>query len=110
MTTVDIEVEKRHLAPPYLLKLDTHGAEVAILERARSVLKRASLLLIESYNFELSETSLRFNEMCAHLEAQGFRCVDLCEPLFRPSDQALWQIDLFFAPASERLFQQNTYA
>ena len=31
-----------------------------------------------------------------HLDELGFRCVDMAEPMFRPFDDALWQLDMFF--------------
>lgn len=109
MTTVDTEVEKHGLQPPYLIKLDTHGFEVPILEGAAQALTQAQLLVIETYNFRLEPGSLLFYEMCAYLAERGFRPIDLCEPLFRPQDGVLWQFDLFFARASHPVFSIQGY-
>ncbi len=109
VTTVDVEVAQRHLTPPFLLKLDTHGFEVPILEGARTALQSTNLIVIETYNFQLTAESLRFYEMCSYLEDRGFRPIDVCDILFRPADKALWQFDLIFARADRDEFQNNTY-
>ena len=109
VTTVDAEVNAKKLKPPYLLKLDTHGFEVEILEGAKETLKQSSVIFIETYNFRLTENTLRFHEMCTFLESRGFRPFGLSDPLFRPKDGVLWQLDLVFARADREEFQSNSY-
>ena len=84
VTTVDIQVAKHKLQPPFLLKLDTHGFELPILAGAEKTLRQTALIVIETYNFQIAPDSLRFHEICAYLEDRGFRCVDICDPLHRP--------------------------
>jgi len=108
--TIDRAVAARGLAGPYGLKLDTHGYELPVLAGAAQTLASANLLIIEAYNFTLTPGSLRFHELCAWLEARGFRCCDLADPMRRPGDGALWQMDLAFAPATSPLFASNRYA
>ncbi|HVP08638.1 MAG TPA: FkbM family methyltransferase [Burkholderiales bacterium] len=100
---------ERGLDGPYAIKLDTHGYEVPILEGAAGLLPQTALLVIECYNFRVAPQALLAHEMCAWLEARGFRCIDLCDPLHRPRDGALWQMDLFFAPATDAAFTSNVY-
>lgn len=107
--TIDRAVAARSLPAPYGVKLDTHGFELPVLTGAAHVLASAELLVIEAYNFQLTPGCLRFHELCAWLEARGFRCCDLADPMRRPTDGALWQIDLAFARASSPLFASNSY-
>lgn len=107
--TIDTLVRDRNLLPPFLLKLDTHGFEVPIFEGAENTLKKTSLIVVEVYNFNLTDSSLRFHEMCAYLEERGFRCIDMSEPMQREADGALWQMDLFFIPANSKNFDFNSY-
>ena len=107
--TIDRAVAARGLAGPYGVKHDPHGHEVPVREGAARVLGQASLLVIEAYNFPLVPGCLRFHELCAWLEARGFRCCDLADPMRRPGDGALWQMDLAFAPAASPLFASNRY-
>jgi FkbM family methyltransferase len=109
METVDAAVTARGLPGPYCLKLDTHGYEIPVLTGAAGVLASAELLIIEAYNFQLTPETLRFHELCAWLEARGFRCCDLADPMRRPGDGAFWQMDLAFAPATSPLFASNRY-
>lgn len=110
MTTIDAEVARLRLEPPYLVKLDTHGFEVPILEGARATLAAANALVIEAYNFTLCEGALRFHELCAWLEERGFRPADLADPLWREGDGLLWQMDLFFLPGTRPEFRRSGFA
>ncbi len=107
--TIDVAIATRGLPGPYCLKLDTHGYEIPVLEGATHVLRDTQLLIIEAYNFQLTPDCLRFHELCAWLEARGFRCCDLADPMRRPGDGVLWQMDLAFAPATSPLFSSNRY-
>lgn len=109
MVTIDEEVLHRTLSPPYLIKLDTHGFELPILEGAKETLASASLVIIETYNFRLTADSLKFHEMCSYMESVGFSCVDIVQPMHRPLDKALWQLDLLFIPSSNPVFSSNSY-
>lgn len=106
VTSIDAEVETLRLKGPFCIKLDTHGSEVDILSGARQVLAETSLLCIETYNFFGQK---RFPEMIQHLRELGFRVVDMAEPLFRPSDAALWQIDFYFQRADDPVFHSSAY-
>ncbi|MES2696138.1 MAG: FkbM family methyltransferase [Verrucomicrobiota bacterium] len=107
--TIDRIVATRSLPGPFGIKLDTHGHELAVLAGATQTLAAAELLVIEAYNFTLVPDCLRFHELCAWLEARGFRCCDLADPMRRPTDGALWQVDLAFARATSPLFISNRY-
>lgn len=97
-TTIDDEVREHALAGPYLVKLDTHGYEVPILEGARETLARASLVVIECYAFELADGALPLHAMLGWMWERGFMAVDLCEPMWRARDGCLWQVDVVFTP------------
>ena len=108
--TIDRALTSRGLPAPYGLKLDTHGFELSVLEGAALTLAAAQFLIIEAYTFSLVPGCLRFHELCAWLEVRGFRCCDLADPMRRPGDGALWQVDFAFARANSPLFATNTYA
>jgi FkbM family methyltransferase len=108
-TTIDDEIARHNLRPPYLIKLDTHGFEVPILEGASNALQEAQLLVIEVYNFKIAPNSLLFFEMCSYLAEKGFHLADLSEPLHRSRDHVLWQMDFFFVRADRPEIQDNQY-
>ncbi|NJK34845.1 MAG: FkbM family methyltransferase [Oscillatoriales cyanobacterium SM2_2_1] len=102
---IDTLGDRHQLPAPFLIKLDTHGFEIPILEGAAATLKQTQILIIEAYNFTIAQDSLRFHELCAYLEARGFRCLDLFDVLYRPKDGCLWQMDLVFAAKDLPCFQ-----
>lgn len=97
------------LPGPYLLKLDTHGHEVPILTGAGRVLAGASLVVIETYMFNIAEQSLLFHEMVGLMREKGFGVTDMSDPLWRTGDRSLWQVDFYFQPLTDPLFERNTY-
>jgi len=97
------------LKGPYIIKLDTHGYEVPIIEGSEKTLKETQLLIIECYGFEISPFSLLFWEMCNYLKDKGFRLIDIVDIELRPKDGAFWQCDAFFVPDSSKYFSSNTY-
>ncbi len=109
VTTIDLEVENRQLGGPYLVKLDTHGFELPILEGAEKTLQSASVVIIEAYNFVIADEAIRFHEMIAHMEKRGFRMADMCDPMFRLSDGMLWQMDLVFIRDSHPAFSNPSF-
>lgn len=109
VTTIDTEVKRINLSPPFLIKLDTHGFEIPILKGAEQTLKNTNLIIIEAYNFQLTSDSLRFWELCSYMNKLGFQPIDFCDPMHRPKDQAFWQMDVFFIPNTDKEFESNDY-
>ena len=110
--SIDSLSAERNWDGPFLLKFDTHGVELDILAGATETLQRTALVMMETYNFRLNFVggkNLLFYEMCQWMEAHGMRCVDMCEPLFRPNDLALWQMQLFFVRTDHKVFASNGY-
>ncbi len=86
---------------PYLVKLDIHGREHDVLAGARETLRNTVGLVMELYMWAFSSECWRALDMLAHVEkTYDFLPADLCEPLYRPSDGRLGQIDMLFEPRS----------
>jgi len=109
VTTIDSSVSALHAEGPYLLKLDTHGFEKGILEGSSEVLDKAAALVIEAYNYRITEEALLFWELCAFLSGKGFRPIDLVDVMHRQRDDSLWQIDIFFIRSSWEGFNYTSY-
>jgi FkbM family methyltransferase len=109
VTSVQEEIIRHQSKPPYLIKLDTHGYEVPILEGCEQLLTQTSMFIIECYGFHLTGKSLLFHELCQYMYQKGFRLYDIIDVLRRPTDNAFWQCDAFFIPVHSDLFKNNTY-
>ena len=109
VTTLDNEIQSHKLSGPFLIKFDTHGFELPILKGASAVLKETEVIVMECYNYKISEDCLLFFEMCNHLKGHGFRCIDLVEPMYRPHDDTFWQVDLVFVRDSRPEFEYSSY-
>lgn len=109
VTTIDSEIQLRRHAGPYLMKLDTHGFEVPILKGASHILVETEVIIMECYNYKIAPECLLFFEMCDYLKKFGFRCIDLVDPLYRPYDNTLWQMDLVFVKENRPEFSYLGY-
>lgn len=109
ITSISKQVKAFGALPPYVIKLDTHGFEVPIIEGCQDILQQVSLFIIECYGFHITKDSLLFWEMCRFMEERGFRLIDIVDILRRPKDKAFWQCDAFFAPAGLDIFTDNSY-
>ena len=109
MVRLDSVVARDNLSGPFLLKLDTHGFELQIIQGAEELLRNAELAVIEAYIFRLNEKALLSHELCMEMDKRGFQLVDFSEPLWRSKDLALWQWDLFFVKKTNPVFNSNSY-
>lgn len=109
VTTIDCEVSKLKLESPYLIKLDTHGFEIPIIEGMTVTLKKTELIIIECYGFRIAPKSLLFWEMCQYMDSKGFRLIDIVDVKYREKDKAFWQCDAFFVPKTNESFKSNIY-
>lgn len=110
VTSIDEEVKKLNLKPPYLIKLDTHGFEIPIIEGALNTIKDAELVIIETYNYKLTNNSLKYFEMCDYMEKLGFSSIEMVDFLLRTNDNSFWQMDTFFIRSDRKEFTYNSFA
>ena len=108
LTTIDATISEQ-VATPFLLKLDTHGFEKSILAGSNNALEKCEALIIEAYNFKITEEALLFWELCSFLSEKGFRPIDLIDVSRRQYDNALWQMDLFFIRSNWKGFDHISY-
>ena len=107
--SVDAIVDMKKCSGPFMLKFDTHGFEVPILKGASATLPQTKYIVMEVYNYRHIEGTLLFHEMCAFLDGLGFRCFNAVDPMQRPLDRSLWQMDFFFARTDDEVFRHDTY-
>lgn len=107
--SIDSIMQTKRCLGPFLLKFDTHGFEVPILNGAKKTLHETRYIVMEVYNYRHTGGTLLFYEMCSLLDTLGFRCFNMADPMHRPIDGSLWQMDLLFANKDNEVFRENSY-
>ena len=108
--TID-ELMECDLPAPYLIKLDTHGREHEILRGARETLRQTCALIIEVYTWSLGDNSLRAVELLPLIEREhDFLPADFCDPMYRPFDGRVGQVDCLFEPRSAEGMNTSRWA
>jgi hypothetical protein len=109
MVPLDITLSELPVKGPYLIKLDTHGIERSILQGAAQTLEESKILIIEAYNYRITDEAFLFWELCAYLHEKGFRPIDLVDVAHRDHDGSLWQMDLIFIRSTWPGFKHVSY-
>jgi len=109
LVTIDKQVAEKKLKGPFLIKLDTHGFEIPILQGALNTIKEAGLFIIEAYNYKITNHSLRYFEMCQYMEELGFSSIEMVDMMLREKDASFWQMDIFFIPSKDKVFDYISY-
>ena len=107
--TLDSLINEMSASGPFLIKLDTHGHELRILTGAAQTLSQATAVVIEAYNYKLTEDSPLFWQLVDVMVGYGFRPFDVVDPSPRPLDGSLWQLDIIFLPINHPAFANNAY-
>lgn len=110
VVTVDSLVSRRVAISPAtqaVLKIDVDGAELDVLEGARATLTCDCVVVIEAAL--LDERAARFSQIVNFMTAHGYEVWDILEPVLRPSDSLLWQVDLVFVPRDSALRASRVY-
>lgn len=109
VVSVDDEIKARGLPGPYLLKLDTHGFEIPIFEGAKNTISKAELIIVEVYNYKISEECLLYYQICDYLAKLGFLSIEAVGFMLRKYDSSFWQMDLFFIKSNSKEFSYPSY-
>lgn len=110
MTTLDMEIP--HLSPvlgEILIKIDTQGYELEILNGAEGVLKTSGALILELNLIEIHKGVPLADEVIVWLKSRGFQIYDIAGLTRRPRDRALWQADFVFVPVHSPLRANKSY-
>ncbi len=102
--TLDSISAERNLQGPYLIKIDVDGRELDVLIGARRILEETEYIVIESTLFG------QFHDVIDYMRESGFVVYDILDPLYRPLDIALWQVDLAFVKRESPLRRDKRYA
>ena len=100
VSTLDIELEERIAGKRTLLKTDCQGGDLAVVKGAENSLQHCDVVILEVslYRFWGAHHP-DFYDVIHHMKTKGFVVLDILDGLFKPSNDALAQVDLVFAKA-----------
>lgn len=97
------------LARPSLLKVDTQGSELQVIEGAAGILADIDVIILECSFHQFRKNAPEFNEIVVRMNALGFACYETLEGHYRSVDNAMAQIDLVFVPQASALRNERGY-
>lgn len=105
--TIDSIYEDYAPAQSILLKVDVDGVELDVLKGSKSVFDSECVIVIEA---SIGEMNPRFQIISEYLASYDFKIIDIVDPLYRPHDWHLWQVDLIFAKTKSDLWAGHGFS
>lgn len=109
-TTLDQIGEERGLEGPFLIKVDTQGSELEVLQGAQAILKQTEFVILEISLFEFFQGGPQIYDCIAFMKQQGFVAYDIFELQYRLLDGAMSQVDIAFVREHSSLRKYHFYA
>lgn len=88
------DVDELASASSILLKVDTQGAELSVLDGAADTLSRVDLIVLEAALIPTMNGAPDFAQIVGRLDELGFAVFDLIGGIERPVDSSLAQVDI----------------
>ncbi|MDX2308689.1 MAG: FkbM family methyltransferase [Hyphomicrobium sp.] len=93
-----------------LLKTDCQGSDLLVVKGGLDTLAKADVVILETSMFSFwGHHQADFTEIVAYMADKGFVVYDILDGMFRPSDNALGQVDLVFAKRNGFLRASKTW-
>ena len=105
---VDDACQSRSLGGPFLIKIDVDGKELDVLKGCANTLERTECAIVETVFF--GEGANHFYRVVEFMQGHGFVIYDIVEPVYRPIDMALWQVDTIFVKRDGPFRQVQRFA
>lgn len=105
---IDDLCQARSLEGPFLIKIDVDGKELGVLKGCIRTLERTECVIVETVFF--GEDLNHFYRVIEFMQDRGFVIYDIVEPIYRPIDLALWQVDTVFVKRDGPFRQVQAFA
>lgn len=105
---VDDLCQTRALRGPFLIKVDVDGEELDVLTGSINTLDETECAIVETVFF--GEGANNFYRVTAFMQERGFVIYDIVEPVYRPLDMALWQVDTVYVKRDGQFRQVQRFA
>ncbi|MEK7474375.1 MAG: FkbM family methyltransferase [Candidatus Coatesbacteria bacterium] len=108
--TLDGVVKEKGLTGPFLIKLDTQGADLLVLAGASETLKQTEAVLVEAFLFQFFVGGPQLHDLVLFMKDRGFLACDIFGGARRPIDGALAHVDIVFARDGSILRRTHHFA
>lgn len=108
--TLDQVCEQKGMRGPYLIKLDTQGAELLVMDGAEKVLEKTEVVIMEAFLFQFYKGIPLIHDIIAYMKQRGFVVYDVFGGINRLLDNALAQVDLVFVKEEGMFRTTNDFA
>jgi FkbM family methyltransferase len=108
--TLDEFCQNTKTQGPYLIKIDTQGAELDVLMGAKTVLPETAFVILEVSFFEFFRGGPQIYDCIVFMKEHGFVAYDIFGFQYRPSDGAMSQVDIAFVEEKGPFRQHHYYA
>jgi len=92
-----------------LLKIDTQGYELKVLDGCAKIVNKLSMVIVESSMFAFRTGGAEIGAIFEWMVRHGFACYDILEGHYRMMDNALAQVDIVFIRKNSDLRISNAF-
>lgn len=109
------DILKDHsIKAPCLLKVDAQGYDFTILKNCPLTLSQTEVVIVEAnvfpfYKSHSGAPSNQLLDIVHFMSSFGFTLFDIFDPLYRPGDGALAQVDLLFCKEGSKILQNTDW-
>lgn len=89
--SLDSLCAERGYAGPRLVKIDVDGLELEVLAGAATLMQPDAVFVIEA---TVAGADARLPRIIDAMAPYGFQVWDIVDPLYRPGDERMWQVDV----------------
>lgn len=99
----------KNIETPCLLKIDTQGAELSVLEGAKDLLEKIDLIMLEVSFHQFREGAPEIADVFGFMKNIGYLPYEILEGHYRSLDNALAQVDVVFVRGNSFLRKDKTF-
>lgn len=107
---LDDLIQEKALKGPYLLKVDTQGAELDVLAGCVRLLPEIEVVVLEVSMFQFMKGAPQFYDVISYMHDRGFAAYDIINLGNRPLDNALAQVDIVFVKEDGKFRQNHSFS
>ena len=108
--SLDNYIKENKIEAIDILKIDVQGYELNVLKGAISSLGMIEILIIEVSFLEIYEKSPLASQIIEFLDENNFQIFDVVDFKYRPLDNNLFQVDMFFINKKSNIINDKRYS